>query len=77
MREEKYLKTLDAQETLGVFSDIRAACLAENGRFEEAAAAYAVSQKAFPESRQIQAKRAEAIRRRANGNRVLRLEKGI
>ncbi len=69
MRTEKYLKTLDAQEMLGVFSDIRAACLAENGRFEEAAAAYAVSLKAFPESRQIQAKLAEAVRRRANGGK--------
>lgn len=63
MRTEKYLKTLDAQEMLGVFSDIRASCLDENGRFNEAAAAYAVSMKAFPESRQIQAKWAEAVRR--------------
>jgi Transglutaminase-like superfamily len=50
---EKYLKSLTPQEELGVFCQLRAACLQENGRTREATKAYEVALRFFPESKVI------------------------
>jgi regulator of sirC expression with transglutaminase-like and TPR domain len=52
---EKYLKSLSPAEELGVFAQIRAACLQENRRFKEAAQAYETALRAFPESKHVKA----------------------
>lgn len=52
MKAEKYLKTFDPFEELGVFSQLRAACLQEHGKMQEAVTAYTVALQAFPESQQ-------------------------
>lgn len=51
MRTEKYLKSLSPAEELGVFAQIRAACLEENQRFPEAAQAYGLALRSFPDSK--------------------------
>lgn len=53
IRSERYLKNLSTEEEFGIFSQIRGACLQENGRFEEASAAYRCALKAFPESEHL------------------------
>jgi len=55
LKTEKYLKTLTPQEELGVFAQLRAACLEENHRFPEAAEAYTLALRSFPESRYLKA----------------------
>jgi predicted negative regulator of RcsB-dependent stress response len=55
LRAEKYLKTLDAREALGVFAHLRGACLEENQRYQEAAQAYAIALRSFPDSKYLQA----------------------
>jgi hypothetical protein len=52
---EKYLKSLSPVEELGVFAQIRAACLEENRRLKEAAQAYETALRAFPESKYVKA----------------------
>ncbi|MDF7802120.1 hypothetical protein P4C99_21795 [Pontiellaceae bacterium B1224] len=52
---EKYLKNLSREEVFAVFSRIRATCLEENGRYEEAAEAYTAALPAFPESMYLKA----------------------
>ena len=37
IKDEDYLKSLSTREELSVFLSVRAACLSENGRFDEAA----------------------------------------
>ena len=51
VQSEGYLKSLNPAEELAVFAHIRAACLQEHQRFEEAAEAYRVALRAFPDSR--------------------------
>jgi Transglutaminase-like superfamily len=53
LRSEKFLKSLTSQEQLGVFCQIRGACLKENGRTREATEAYEVALRFFPESKVI------------------------
>ena len=53
VRREKYLKTLTPLEDLGVFAEIRAACLQENERFASSALAYEVALRAFTESKHL------------------------
>ena len=53
IKSEKYLKNLTPQEELGVFCQIRAACLQENNRLDEAAKAYRHALKSFPDSKQL------------------------
>lgn len=53
IESEKYLENLTPDEELGVFCQIRAACLQENGRPVEAAVAYRHALKAFPDSSQL------------------------
>ncbi len=53
IKSEKYLKNLTPQEELGVFCQIRAACLQENNRMDEAAQAYRHALKSFPDSKQL------------------------
>lgn len=53
IKSEKYLKNLAPQEELGVFCQIRAACLQENNRTDEAAQAYRHALKSFPDSKQL------------------------
>jgi tetratricopeptide (TPR) repeat protein len=55
LESEHYLKNLSPKEELGVFSSIRASCLQENGRYEEAIQAYEVALQAFPESPSLNA----------------------
>lgn len=55
MATEKYLKSLSPEEELGVFSQIRASCLQENKRLTEAAQAYEVTLRSFPESKYVRA----------------------
>ena len=55
VRQEKYLKTLTPAEELGIFAQLRAACLQENGRFQESADVYRVALRSFPESQMLQA----------------------
>lgn len=55
LKTEKYLKTLTPEEELGVFAQLRAACLEENDKFPEAAEAYAIALRSFPESRYLNA----------------------
>lgn len=52
---EKYLKSLSPAEELGVFAQIRAACLEENRRFNDSAQAYEIALRSFPESRYVKA----------------------
>jgi hypothetical protein len=52
---EKYLKSLSPAEELGVFAQLRAACLEENRRFNEAAQAYETALRSFPESKYVKA----------------------
>lgn len=52
---EHYLENLTPKEELGVFSAIRASCLQENGRYEEAIQAYEIALQAFPESPSLKA----------------------
>jgi hypothetical protein len=52
---EKYLKSLAPAEELGVFAQIRAACLEENRRLQEAAQAYETALRSFPESSYVKA----------------------
>lgn len=52
---EKYLKSLSPPEELGVFAQIRAACLEENRRLKESAEAYEIALRSFPESKYIKA----------------------
>lgn len=47
---EGFLKNLAPKEELALFSQIRGACLQENGRFEEARNAYEVALSGFPDS---------------------------
>jgi hypothetical protein len=53
IRDEKYLKNLTPAEELGVFCQIRAACLQENQCYDEAAEAYQQALKALPDSKLI------------------------
>lgn len=53
VQREKYLKTLTPLEDLGIFAQIRAACLQENKQFESSAQAYKVALRAFPESEHL------------------------
>jgi hypothetical protein len=55
LKTEKYLKTLTPEEELGVFAQTRAACLEENQRFPEAAQAYSVALRSFPDSKFLNA----------------------
>jgi regulator of sirC expression with transglutaminase-like and TPR domain len=55
LKTEKYLKTLTPDEELGVFAQLRAACLEENQRFPEAAQAYSVALHSFPDSKFLKA----------------------
>jgi hypothetical protein len=55
LKTEKYLKTLTPEEELGVFAQLRAACLEENQRFPEAAQAYSVALRSFPDSKFLKA----------------------
>lgn len=55
LKTEKYLKSLTAAEELGVFVQIRAACLLENQRMIESAQAYEAALRSFPESRMVRA----------------------
>ena len=55
LKTEKYLKSLSPAEELGVFAQIRAACLEENRRFKEAAQAYETALRSFPESKYVKA----------------------
>lgn len=48
---EGYFKNLTPVQVLAVFSQTRAFCLLENGRYAESAAAYEVTFRGFPESR--------------------------
>ena len=52
---EKYLKSLNPSEELGVMAQTRAACLQENQRLGEAAQAYEVALRSFPESKLLKA----------------------
>jgi hypothetical protein len=52
---EKYLKNLSPAEELGVFAQIRAACLEENRRLKESAQAYETALRSFSESKYIKA----------------------
>ena len=52
---EKYLKNLTPAEELGVLCQIRGACLQENQRLSEAAQAYEVALRSFPDSRLLKA----------------------
>lgn len=60
---EKYLINLSREEEFAVFSRIRATCLEENGRYEEAAEAYAAALPAFPESKYLKAYLREVTRK--------------
>jgi regulator of sirC expression with transglutaminase-like and TPR domain len=55
LKTEKYLKTLTPAEELGVFAQLRAACLEENQRFLESAEAYSLALRFFPESKYLKA----------------------
>jgi hypothetical protein len=55
LKTEKYLKSLSPAEELGVFAQIRAACLEENRRFNDSAQAYEIALRSFPESRYVKA----------------------
>jgi hypothetical protein len=57
VKAEKYLKSLTSTEELGVFAELRAFCLQENGRIGEARQAYDVALQCFPESRMLHAYR--------------------
>lgn len=50
-QSEKYLKSLTPAEEFGVFSEMRATCLQENRRFEEAARSYEIALRSFPNSK--------------------------
>lgn len=52
---EKYLKSLSPAEELGVFAQIRAACLEENRSLNDSAQAYEIALRSFPESKYIKA----------------------
>jgi hypothetical protein len=52
---EKYLKSLSPAEELGVFAQLRAACLEEDRRFKEATQAYETALRSFPESKYVKA----------------------
>ncbi|MFQ3169067.1 MAG: hypothetical protein ACI8QI_001626 [Limisphaerales bacterium] len=53
LKTEKYLKSLSPAEELGVFVQIRAACLEENWRLKEAAQAYRIALRSFPKSKYV------------------------
>jgi hypothetical protein len=53
MDAEGYLKSLSPKQELGVFANMRAFCLQENGRNEEAAEAFKVAVRAFPHSHML------------------------
>lgn len=53
IQSEKYLKNLTQAEELGLFCDLRGACLQANGRYAEAIEAYEAALKAFPDSKYI------------------------
>lgn len=55
LTREKYLKSLSPSEELGVFAQVRAACLEENRRLNEAAQAYETALRSFPESKYVKA----------------------
>lgn len=52
-KREGYLKSLSPAEELSIFMQIRAACLQENGRYEDASTAYKHALEAFPNSNLI------------------------
>lgn len=62
--DEKYLKSHTPAEELGLFMNTRGNCLRENGMPREAAQAYGVSLRGFPESRQTRAYISAVQRRR-------------
>jgi hypothetical protein len=51
VKAEKYLKSLTSTEELGVFAQLRAFCLQENGRTMEARQAFDIALRDFPESK--------------------------
>ena len=50
VESEKYLKSLTPAEELGIFSNLRGACLQSNNRCAEATEAYRNALSAFPQS---------------------------
>jgi hypothetical protein len=53
IQSEKYLKSLMPREELGLFFDLRGACLQSNQQFFEAIESYNCALKSFPESKYI------------------------
>lgn len=54
-KTEKFLKSLSRTEELAIFARLRASCLEENKRYEEASEAYVFALPSFPESKYLKA----------------------